>query len=137
MRANALRGRILRIDGDNNGDTNSGPQGHRHWRRRLSMLDNDLVTALVRATRNDPTVTEIAVDGDIRFGNLPPHLVLAFCESLSTNFHLRTLILCNVNLGNDVLSALTDALPSNLILTHINLSNNHFTSEALSGWWWW
>ena len=80
---------------------------------------------------NDPSVREITIDGDNRFKNIKPEVVVGFAESLRTNFNLRKLTLRGLELGNEFLSALASSIASNFILEHVDLSSNSFTNDAL------
>ena len=99
--------------------------------RRLSVSDNDLVTALTKAAGNDPTVTEICIDGDIRIQHVRPEILTGFAEGVRTNLHLCQLVIRNCGLGNDFLSALADSVRTNFVLETVDLSHNAFTNDSL------
>jgi hypothetical protein len=100
--------------------------------RAISPRDNDLVTRLLLITRNDPSVTELIIDGDVRFEHLRRSMVLDLAESVRTNFHLKTIRVNNVELGNAFLSTLASSIESNFTLETLDLTDNSFTSEALA-----
>jgi hypothetical protein len=100
--------------------------------RAISPRDNDLVTRLLLIMRNDPSTTELIIDGDVRFKHLRKSMVLDLAESLRTNFHLKTIKVNNVELGNAFLSTLASSIETNFTLETLDLANNSFTSEALA-----
>lgn len=99
--------------------------------RRLSLRDNDLVTTLHRAMYNDPSLTEINVDADVRFTHISKTLLFDFAEGIRTNLYLKVLRMTRVGLDNGFLSALSTSIESNFTLEKAILSNNSFTSDAL------
>jgi Ran GTPase-activating protein (RanGAP) involved in mRNA processing and transport len=99
--------------------------------RRLSISDNDLVTRLSKASANDASTVEIVIDSDERFKNVKPDIVVGCAEGIRTNLNLRKLVVRNVGLGNDFLSALADSIRTNFMLEYIDLSNNAFTNDGL------
>jgi hypothetical protein len=100
--------------------------------RAISTRDNDLVTRLLLIMRNDPSTTELIIDGDVRFEHLQKSMVLELAESLRTNFHVKTIKVNNVELGNEFLSTLASSIETNFTLETLDLTNNSFTSEALA-----
>jgi hypothetical protein len=100
--------------------------------RAISPRDNDLVARLLLIIRNDPSTTELIIDGDVRFEHLRKSMVLDLAESLRTNFHLKTIKVNNVELGNTFLSTLASSIETNFTLETLDLANNSFTSEALA-----
>eukprot|EP00980_Cylindrotheca_fusiformis_P029986 scaffold24150_cov132-Cylindrotheca_fusiformis.AAC.1 len=100
--------------------------------RRLSMKDNDLTVDIIKSIQNNPSVTEIIVDGDVAFKTLPTTLLFQFVEALAMNVHLKKLTFKGVQLGNDILYALATSLETNFVLEELDLSQNLFTSEGLA-----
>lgn len=99
--------------------------------RRLSMRDNELVSRLVMAVRNDPRITEVHADASV-FGTISSLLLGQFIEGLRINLHVKSLSLQGVELGNDFLYTLAGSLESNFVIEQIDLSLNCFTSEGLA-----
>ena len=101
--------------------------------RRLSVSDNDLVTAMTKVAGNDPSVTEICIDGDVRMHHIKAEVITGLlAEGIRTNLHLKSLILRNCDLGNDFLSTLADSIRTNFMLVHVDLSHNGFTNDSLA-----
>jgi hypothetical protein len=99
--------------------------------RRLSMRDNELVSQMIMAIRNDPRIETIDVDSDV-FGTINTVLLFQFVDALRLNLHLKSLTFQGVELGNDFLYALAASLESNFVLEQIDLSRNCFTNEGLA-----
>jgi hypothetical protein len=99
--------------------------------KRLSVRDNDIVQNIHKVIANDPNVTEIEIDGDVRFEHLTRSLVVQFGEAFRTNLHVTHLTIRGVELGNEFLSSLATSLEANFVLTHIDLARNHFTNDGL------
>ena len=99
--------------------------------RRLSMRDNELVSRLVMAVRNDPRITHIHADQSV-FGTISSTLLEKFVESLRLNLHVTSLRFQAVELGNDFLYSLAASMESNFVVEEIDLSTNCFTNEGLA-----
>ena len=100
--------------------------------RRLSVRDNDLVTTMLKAEENSPTVKEIRIVQDPRFGHIQNTIVVGFAEGLRTNLNVKTLVMKGLDLGNVFLSGLAASIETNFTLEEIDLSNNAFTSDGMS-----
>jgi len=100
--------------------------------RRLSVRDNDLVTTMIKAEENDPSIKEIKIVQDPRFAHIQNTIVVGFAEGLRTNLNLRTLIMKGLDLGNVFLSGFAASIEYNFTITTIDLSNNAFTSDGMS-----
>lgn len=98
---------------------------------RITPRDNDMVARIIRVINNDPSVQELVIDSDIRFRHLSAGMVLDLAQSLRLNFHLKTMKINNVELGNTFLSMLATSMESNIALTMLDLSNNEITNEAM------
>lgn len=100
--------------------------------RRISVRDNDLVATMIKAEGNDPSVREIKIIQDPRFGHIQNTLVVGFAEGMRTNFNIKILIMKGLDLGNVFLSSFSAAIETNFTLEEVDLSNNAFTSDGLS-----
>ncbi|CAB9501294.1 tropomodulin 2 (neuronal) [Seminavis robusta] len=100
--------------------------------RRLSVRDNDLVTTMIKAEENDPSVKEIKIFQDPRFAHIQNTLVVGFAEGLRSNLNLKILIMKGLDLGNIFLSGLASSIEWNFTLEVVDLSNNAFTSDGMS-----
>lgn len=100
--------------------------------RRLSVRNNDLVTTMIRAEENDPSIKEINIFQDPRFAHIQNTLVVGFAEGLRTNLNLKKLTMKGLDLGNIFLSGLSSSIEYNFTLVEIDLSNNAFTSDGMS-----
>lgn len=100
--------------------------------RRTSVRDNDLVTTMIKAEENNPSVTAIKVVQDPRFGHIQNTMVAGFSEGMRSNLHVKTLVMKGIDLGNVFLSGLAASIETNFTLEEVDLSNNAFTSDGLS-----
>lgn len=100
--------------------------------RRLSVRDNDLVRTMIKAEENDPTVREINIFQDPRFGHIQNTIVVGFAEGLRTNLNLKKLTMKGLDLGNVFLSGLAASIEWNFTLELVDLANNAFTSDGIS-----
>jgi hypothetical protein len=109
-------------------------QQQQHSRSSLVVGENELIRDMNRVIHHDPTMKTLGVDhGDARVGHLSrSFLVDSFVDTgLRSNLFLRRLSLTGVELENDFLSALGSTLSTNIALTDLVLSDNHFTNDGL------
>ena len=100
--------------------------------RRLSVRDNELVTQMIKAEENDPSIREINIVDDPRFGHIQNTVVVGFAEGLRTNLNLKKLVMKGLDLGNVFLSGLAASIESNFTLEIVDISRNSFTSDGMS-----
>jgi hypothetical protein len=99
--------------------------------KRLSISDNDIVQSMQKVIGNDPKVTSIKIDSDVRFNHLRSSLIQDFGDSIRQNLYLKSLTIRGVELGNTFLEALSSAIMDNVTLQEIDLSRNHLTHDAM------
>ena len=100
--------------------------------RRISVRDNDLVATMIKAEENNPSIKNITINQDPRFGHIQNTIVVSFAEGMRANLHVKTLKMTGLDLGNVFLSGLAASIETNFTLEEVDLSNNAFTSDGMS-----
>ena len=101
--------------------------------RRPSLRDNPLISDVKRVIQNDPELTEIVVDHDMRsFGTISKKMLRDFLDALRINLHLKSITMKGLELRNDLLHELASAMESNFVIEKLDLSDNCFTNEGLA-----
>jgi hypothetical protein len=99
--------------------------------KRISVRHNDIVADFTKVQFNNPSVTEISIEGDPRFAHISQGILLGFADGIRDNLHLKKLKICGVDLGNEFLSALANSLEYNFTLEEIDLQRNAFTNDGM------
>jgi len=92
-----------------------------------SPMDN-ISFLLQRVKSNDPTLTELVLDN--RPDELRSHEIEAILDALAQNSIVRKISLCNNDLDDSLVAALSLALVDNTSITHVLLSDNQITSDG-------
>ena len=92
-----------------------------------SPMDN-ISFLLQRVKSNDPTLAELVLDN--RPDDIRSHEIEAILDALAQNSIVTKISLCNNDLDDSLIAALSLALVDNTSITHVLLSDNQITSDG-------
>ena len=99
--------------------------------KKSLIKSNDTEMLLEKVVANDPSVTEVILEKDNEFAQMPYAKKKDFLVGLQSNTNVETLALNHLDLDNTFAEELASTLESNKTLRTITLNGNAFTSTGI------